>query len=123
MDSLCHSDLALVRPESGPNSSGKHVQTNAAVEVLTKWSGSVFGFGKNKQEAWTGVVVRKGQGTNVDEDGERTIYHTLDVRRDDNGKNKHFVVGHGQVSPQLFNSLSEGDRVSKPAGAKQLYRS
>ena len=80
----------------------------------------MFGFGKAKHEAWTGVVTRKGQGTNVDEDGERTIYHTLDVTRDDNGKNKHFVVGHGQVSPELYNSLSEGDKVTKPAAPKPL---
>jgi hypothetical protein len=82
----------------------------------------MFGFGKAKHEAWTGVVTRKGQGTNVDEDGERTIYHTLDVTRDDNGKNKHFVVGHGQVSPELYNSLSEGDKVTKPADTKQLQK-
>jgi len=82
----------------------------------------MFGFGKAKQEAWTGVVTRKGQGTNTDEDGERTIYHTLDVTRDDNGKSQHFVVGHGQVSPELFNSLAEGDKVSKPAGSKQLQK-
>lgn len=79
-------------------------------------------FGKSKQEAWTGLVTRKGQGSNYDEDGERTIYHTLDVKRDDNGKNKHFVVGRGQVSPELFNSLSEGDKVSKPAGQKALEK-
>lgn len=79
-------------------------------------------FGKAKEESWTGIVTRKGQGTNVDDDGERTIYHTLDVRRDDNGKNKHYVVGHGQVSPQLFNSLNEGDRVEKPSGQKDLQK-
>lgn len=82
----------------------------------------MFGFGKAKQESWTGVVVRKGQGTNSDEDGERTIYHTLDVRRDDTGKNKHYVVGRGQVTAALFNALSEGDRVSKSAGTNQLTR-
>lgn len=79
-------------------------------------------FGKGKEDAWTGVVTRKGQGTNVDEDGERTTYWTLDVKRDDNGKNKHFVIGHGQVSAELYNSLKEGDRVSKPAGTKQLQK-
>lgn len=67
-------------------------------------------------------MTRKGQGTNVDEEGERTIYHTLDVARDDNGKNQHFVVGRGQVTPELYNSLSEGDKVSKPAGTKQLEK-
>lgn len=79
-------------------------------------------FGKSKQETWTGVVTRKGQGTNIDEDGERTIYHTLDVVRDDSGKKKHFVVGRGQVSPQLYNSLNEGDKVVKPAGQKNLEK-
>ena len=79
-------------------------------------------FGKSKQETWTGVVARKGQGTNIDEDGERTIYHTLDVVRDDNGKKKHFVVGRGQVSPQLYNSLNEGDKVVKPTGQKNLEK-
>lgn len=79
-------------------------------------------FGKSKAEAWTGVVTRKGQGTNVDEDGERTTYWTLDVKRDDNGKNKHFVIGHGQVSADLYNSLKEGDKVSKPAGQKTLQK-
>jgi hypothetical protein len=82
----------------------------------------MFGFGKAKDEAWTGVVTRKGHGTNVDEDGERTPYWTLDVKRDDNGKSKHFVIGRGQVSPELFNSLQEGDKVSKPAGTKQLQK-
>lgn len=82
----------------------------------------MFGFGKAKEEAWTGVVVKKGQGSNYDEDGERTIYHTLDVKRDDNGKNQHFVIGRGQVSPELFNALGEGDRVAKPAGTKQLQK-
>jgi hypothetical protein len=82
----------------------------------------MFGLGKTKQEAWTGVVTRKGQGTNVDEDGERTIYHTLDVKRDDTGKNQHFVVGRGQVSPELFNALNEGDKVTKSAGTKQLQK-
>lgn len=82
----------------------------------------MFGFGKAKQEAWTGVVTRKGQGTNVDEDGQRTLYHTLDVKRDDNGKVQHFVVGRGQVSPELFNALSEGAAVTKPAGTKQLQK-
>lgn len=82
----------------------------------------MFGFGKAKQEAWTGVVTRKGQGTNVDEDGERTTYWTLDVKRDDNGKNKHFVIGRGQVSAELFNSLKEGDKVAKPSGTKQLQK-
>lgn len=79
-------------------------------------------FGKSKQEAWTGVVTRKGHGTNTDEDGERTTYWTLDVKRDDNGKNKHFVIGHGQVSPELYNSLNEGDKVAKPAGQKNLQK-
>ena len=83
----------------------------------------MFGFGKSKQETWTGVVARKGQGTNVDEDGERSIYHTLDVTRDDNGKNQHFVVGRGEVSPELFNALNEGDKLTKPAGTKQLQKS
>lgn len=78
-------------------------------------------FGKSKEEAWTGVVTRKGQGTNID-DGERTTYWTLDVKRDDNGKNKHFVIGRGQVSAELYNSLKEGDKVSKPAGTKQLQK-
>jgi len=82
----------------------------------------MFGFGKAKQEAWTGTVTRKGQGTNVDEEGERTIYHTLDVTRDDTGKKQYFVVGRGQVTPELFNSLNEGDKVSKPAGTKQLHK-
>lgn len=82
----------------------------------------MFGFKKGKEDAWTGVVIRKGQGTNVDEDGERRVYHTLDIKRDDNGKNQHFVVGRGQVSPELFNSLNDGDRVSKPAGTKQLHK-
>lgn len=82
----------------------------------------MFGFGKAKQEAWTGIVARKGQGSNYDEDGERTTYWTLDVKRDDNGKNEHFVVGRGQVSSDLYNSLKEGDKVSKPAGTKQLQR-
>jgi hypothetical protein len=82
----------------------------------------MFGFGKAKQEAWTGVVTRKGRGTNVDEEGERTTYWTLDVKRDDNGKNKHFVIGRGQVSAELYNSLNEGDKVSKPAGTKQLEK-
>lgn len=83
----------------------------------------MFGFGKKaKEESWTGVVTRKGQGSNYDEDGERTIYHTLDVTRDDTGKSLHFVVGHGQVTPQLFNSLTEGDKVSKPSGTKQLEK-
>ncbi len=81
----------------------------------------MFGFGKEKDETWTGVVTRKGQGTDVDEDGERSTYWTLDVKRDDNSKNKHYVVGH-EVSVELFNSLSEGDRVSKPAGTKQLQK-
>lgn len=79
-------------------------------------------FGKSKAEAWTGVVARKGQGTNYDEDGQRSIYHTLDVIRDDNGKKKHYVVGHGQVSPELFNSLQEGDKVTKAAGDKALQK-
>lgn len=82
----------------------------------------MFGFGKSKQEAWTGVVTRKGQGTNIDEDGERTTYWTLDVTRDDTNKNKHFVVGRGQVSAALYNSLKEGDKVSKPAGQKNLEK-
>jgi hypothetical protein len=82
----------------------------------------MFGIGKANQESWTATVTRKGHGTNVDEDGERTLYHTLDVRRDDNGKNKHYVVGKGQVSAELFNSLSEGDRVCKPAGSKVVER-
>lgn len=82
----------------------------------------MFGFGKAKEETWAGVVTRKGQGTNVDEDGERTIYHTLDVKRDDNGKTKHYVVGHGQVSPELYNALLEGDKVTKPSGTKQLQK-
>jgi len=82
----------------------------------------MFGFGKSKQEVWTGVVTRKGQGTNVDEEGERTIYHTLDVKRDDNNKNEHFVVGRGQVTPELFNSVNEGDKVTKPADTKQLQK-
>lgn len=82
----------------------------------------MFGFGKAKQETWTGIVTRKGHGTNVDEDGERTTYWTLDVKRDDNGKNKHFVVGGAQASVELFNSLSEGDKVSKPAGTRQLQK-
>lgn len=82
----------------------------------------MFGFGKAKEEAWTGVITRKGHGTNVDEDGERTTYWTLDVKRDDNGKNKHFVVGRSEVSVELFNSLSEGDKVSKPADTKQLQK-
>lgn len=82
----------------------------------------MFGFGKAKEETWTGVVTRKGQGSNTDEDGERTIYHTLDVTRDDNGKNKHFVVGHGQVSPELFNALNEGDKVVKPSGTKTIEK-
>lgn len=81
----------------------------------------MFGFGKAKQEAWTGVVTRKGSGTNVDEDGERTTYWTLDVKRDDNGKNKHYIVGH-EVSAELYNSLAEGDKVSKPAGQKALVK-
>jgi len=79
-------------------------------------------FGKSKQETWTGVVTRKGHGTNTDEDGERTTYWTLDVKRDDNGKNKHFVVGRGHVSPELYNSLNEGDKVVKPAGEKRLQK-
>ena len=83
----------------------------------------MFGFGKAKQEAWTGVVMRKGQGVNYDEDGERTVYHTLDVTRDDTGKKLHFVVGRSQVTPELFNSLSEGDKVAKPAGTKRLEKS
>jgi hypothetical protein len=74
----------------------------------------MLGFGKSKQETWTGVATRKGQGTIVDEDGERTIYYTLDVKRRDNGKDEHYVVGRGQVSPKLFNSLDEGDKVIKP---------
>jgi len=82
----------------------------------------MFGFGKSKEETWTGTVTRKGQGSNVDEDGERTIYHTLDVKRDDNGKSKHFVVGRGEVGPELFNALAEGDKVTKPAGTKQLQK-
>lgn len=82
----------------------------------------MFGFGKAKQEMWTGIIIRKGHGTNVDEDGERTTYWTLDVKRDDNGKNKHFVVGRSGVSVELFNSLNEGDKVSKPAGTKQLQK-
>jgi hypothetical protein len=82
----------------------------------------MFGLGKSKDESWTGIVTRKGQGTNVDEDGERTTYHTLDVKRDDSGKNEHYVIGRGQVSPELFNSLKEGDKVSKPAGTKQLQK-
>lgn len=80
----------------------------------------MFGLGKAKEEAWTGVVTRKGHGTNVDEDGERTPYWTLDIKRDDNGKNKHFVVGQGQVSTELYNALNEGDKVSKAAGTKEL---
>lgn len=79
-------------------------------------------FGKGKQETWTGVVTRKGQGTNSDEDGERTTYYTLDVKRDDNGKNKHFVIGRGQVSLELFKSLNEGDKVVKPAGEKAIQK-
>jgi hypothetical protein len=82
----------------------------------------MFGLGKGKNETWTGVVTRKGQGTNVDEDGERRTYHTLDVTRDDNGKNQHFVVGRGQVTPELYNSLNVGDKVTKSADVKQLER-
>jgi len=82
----------------------------------------MFGIGKAKQEMWTGIVTRKGHGTNVDEDGGRTTYYTLGVKRDDNGKNKHFVVNRSEVSAELFNSLSEGDKVSKPAGTKQLQK-
>ncbi len=83
---------------------------------------NMFGFGKAKQEAWTGVVVRKGHGTNTDEDGERETYYTLDVQRDDNGKKQHFIVGGGQVSAELYNSLNEGDKVAKPADTKQLRK-
>ena len=79
-------------------------------------------FGKGKQEAWTGVVTRKGSGTNTDDDGERKTYWTLDVKRDDNGKNKHFVIGH-EVSAELYNSLNEGDKVAKPAGQNKLQKS
>lgn len=82
----------------------------------------MFGLGKSKGEAWTGVVTRKGQGTNVDEDGERTTYWTLDVERDDNGKKKHYVVGRGNVTVDLYNSLKEGDKVSCPAGTNKLEK-
>lgn len=82
----------------------------------------MFGFGKAKAEAWTAIVTKKGQGTNYDEDGEKTTYWTLDIKREDNGKTKHFVVGRGHVSAQLYNSLQEGDKVSKPAGTKQLEK-
>lgn len=82
----------------------------------------MFGFGKAKKEAWKGVVARKGQGSNIDDEGKRSVYYTLDVRRDDNGKNQHYVVGRGQVSLELFQSVVEGDRVSKAAGTKQLQK-
>jgi hypothetical protein len=75
---------------------------------------------KSKDEAWTGVVTRKGRGTNYDDDGEKSTYWTLDVKRDDTGKNTHYVVGRGQVTAHLFNALKEGDRVKKPAGTQVL---
>lgn len=75
---------------------------------------------KSKDEEWTGVVTRKGLGHNDDEDGERSTYWTLDVKRDDTGKNTHYVIGRGQVTSKLYNSLKEGDRVKKPAGTHVL---
>ncbi|HEX7368061.1 MAG TPA: hypothetical protein VF261_00185 [Candidatus Saccharimonadales bacterium] len=82
----------------------------------------MFGFGKAKNETWTGVVVRKGQGKNYDEDGEATTYYTLDVKRDDTGKTKHYVVGRGHVSTELYNSVSEGNKVVKPSGTRTLQK-
>lgn len=82
----------------------------------------MFGLGKSKNETWTGVVVRKGQGKNYDEDGDVTVYHTLEVQRDDTGKKKSYVVGRGHVTPQLFNSVVEGDKVMKPSGTKLIQK-
>lgn len=82
----------------------------------------MFGFGKAKEEPWTGIVVKKGQGANVDEDGKRTIYHVLVVKRDDTGKTKNYVVGSAWVTPQLFNALHEGDKVAKPSGTKAIEK-
>lgn len=82
----------------------------------------MFGFGKAKQEARTGVVTKKGQGTNYDEDGGKTTYWTMDVKRDDTGKTKHYVIGRGHVSADLYNAVKEGDKVSKPAGTKTLQK-
>lgn len=82
----------------------------------------MFGLGKSKKEEWTAVVTRKGQGSNYDEDGERTTYWTLDVKRDDNGKSKHYVVGRGNVTAELYNSLKEGDKVVCHAGTNKLEK-
>lgn len=82
----------------------------------------MFGLGKSKKEEWTGVVLKKGQGTNYDEDGTKTTYWTLDVKRDDSGKKKHYVVGRGNVSADLYNSLNEGDKVTSHAGTNKLEK-
>jgi hypothetical protein len=83
----------------------------------------MFGIGKARKEQWTGIVARKGHGTNWDDEGGSETYWTLDVKRDDTGKIKHYVIGRGEVSAQLYNSLNEGDKVSKPADTKHLSKS
>lgn len=82
----------------------------------------MFGFGSDKKLEWTAVVTRKGHGTNYDADGESSTYWTLDVQREDNGKKKHYVIGRGNVTAELYNLLNEGDKVRKPAGTNKLQK-
>jgi hypothetical protein len=63
-------------------------------------------------EAWTGTVVKKWLASYSDEDGDVTKVPTIQVQID-GGKKKKLAV-----SAEIYNGLSEGDKVQKTAGQK-----
>ncbi|HEY1178955.1 MAG TPA: hypothetical protein VGF17_22605, partial [Phytomonospora sp.] len=66
----------------------------------------MFGRGKHKDEAWTGVVAEKKRSS---PDG-RNMYHRLLVRTDDG------QVKDVRVKGRLWRAVGVGDRLRKVAG-------
>ncbi|GIG66709.1 hypothetical protein Pen01_30040 [Phytomonospora endophytica] len=69
----------------------------------------MFGRGKNKNEAWTGVVAEKKRSS---PDGQNMYHHVL-VRTDDG------QVKDVRVKGRLWRTLEVGDRLRKVAGETQ----